>query len=273
MALGSTLCNCRCFQGIPPVTDGLRDPWSDPIFRREPPSEPIHFDVLAMAMDLGEFVHYIFAVHVVHKAGEAMAEVAEHKKLARSTRHLTEAFGESRQAPGAASGQLADQLMHFLDFYRHHMLTEDQHFFPLALQRLSPDDFAEIDFRLFDQPDPLLDQKAEGLFADLREEIARLGTVEKTLSGRREKAALLATIRDLATFNGNPGTWCALSDLHMRDTNSFTTGMCSCISHRAVRRVRPGALTSIARQLPEEHIRLTRPPDRESQPLRPSREG
>lgn len=127
--------------------------------------------------------------------------VAEHETLAQSTRDLTGAIGESRQAPGAASGQLADRLMQFLDLYRHHMSMEDQHFFPMALQRLSADDFAEIDFTLFDQPDPLLDLKAEGLFADLRKEIARLGAVEKTLSDSREEAALLATILDLATFN------------------------------------------------------------------------
>jgi hemerythrin-like domain-containing protein len=127
--------------------------------------------------------------------------VTEHEKLAQLTRNLMAALGESRQAEPAATDRVADQLMEFLSLYRHHMLMEDQYFFPAALQWLSPDDFAEIDFRLFDHPDPLLDRESEGMFAELREEITRLGAVEKTSSDNREEAALLAAIQDLAAFN------------------------------------------------------------------------
>jgi len=127
--------------------------------------------------------------------------VKEHEKLAHLTRNVLLAVGESRQAPPAANDGLARQLIEFLDFYRHHMLMEDQHFFPVALQRLSQDDFAEIDFTLFDRPDPLLDRKSEARFAELREEITRLGVAEKANSANREEAALLAGIQDIATFN------------------------------------------------------------------------
>ena len=126
--------------------------------------------------------------------------VTEHEKLAQSTRNLTAALGESQQAQPAVPDRLADHLMEFLSLYRHHMLMEDQHFFPVALQRLSSDDFEEIDFRLFDQPNPLLDRESEGMFAELRQEISRLGAAEK-ISDNREEAALLAAIQDLAAFN------------------------------------------------------------------------
>jgi hemerythrin-like domain-containing protein len=126
--------------------------------------------------------------------------VTEHEKLAQLTRNLVAALGESRLAQPAMTGRLADQLMEFLGLYRHHMAMEDQHFFPVALQRLSADDFEEIDFRLFDQPDPLLDRDAEGMFAQLREEVTRLGAVEKT-SDDRDEATLLGTIQDIAAFN------------------------------------------------------------------------
>lgn len=127
--------------------------------------------------------------------------VAEHERLAQLTRKLMAALGESRQTQPAVTDRLADQLMEFIGLYRHHMLMEDQHFFPVALQWLSADDFAEIDFRLFDQPDPLLDLESEGMLGELRDEIMRLGAVEKTSSDNRDEAALLATILDLAAFN------------------------------------------------------------------------
>jgi hypothetical protein len=81
------------------------------------------------------------------------------------------------------------------------MRMEDRHFFPLAARRLTPEDLAEIDFTLFDRPDPLLDQASEARFAALREEIMRLGADEKVSSDQREEATRLAAIRDIASFN------------------------------------------------------------------------
>ena len=127
--------------------------------------------------------------------------VADHEKLAQLTRNLTAALAEPRQAAVPGSEYLADRLTEFLGLYRHHMLMEDQHFFPAALRWLSPDDFEEIDFTLFDQPDPLLDPSAEATFAELREEIMRLASRENTSSDNLQEAALLAGIRDPATFN------------------------------------------------------------------------
>ena len=127
--------------------------------------------------------------------------VAEHEQLAQLTRNLTAALAEPRQAALPGGNYLAERLTEFLRLYRHHMLMEDQHFFPAALRWLSPDDFAEIDFTLFDQPDPLLDPSAEGTFAELRGGIMQLAAREKTSSDAHQEAALLAEIRDPATFN------------------------------------------------------------------------
>ena len=127
--------------------------------------------------------------------------VAEHEQLAQLTRNLTAALAEPRQAALPGGDYLAVRLTEFLRLYRQHMLMEDQHFFAAALRWLSPDDFGEIDFALFDQPDPLLDPSAEGTFAELRGEIMRLAAREKTRSDDRQEPALLAEIRDPATFN------------------------------------------------------------------------
>ena len=126
--------------------------------------------------------------------------IEEHKKLAEMTRNLRRAVDESQQDPSALAG-LADRLTAFLDFYQRHMLTEEQRFFPLALQRLSRDDLAEIDFTLFDQPDPLFNEEAEEKFATLSDEIARLGVAGKASADQREESALLAAFRDIESFN------------------------------------------------------------------------
>ena len=133
---------------------------------------------------------------------ESLKDLAdEHQKLARLTRNLHRALRESPEGSATAKAGLADQLAAFVDFYRLHILLEEQHFFPVALQRLSRHDFAEIDFTLFDQPDHLFNREAEQKFAALHEAIMQLGTADKASSGHREDAASLATFKDIAAFN------------------------------------------------------------------------
>ena len=127
--------------------------------------------------------------------------VKEHETLAYLTRGVARAIAESHQDSPGATDRLRGQLQEFLDLYRHHMRVEEQHFFPAALQRLSPNDFAEIDFTLFDQPDPVFDREAEERFTELREEITRLGVIEATSRASHREAALLAGFRDIASFN------------------------------------------------------------------------
>ena len=127
--------------------------------------------------------------------------VEEHEKLADLTRNLRQVIGESQHDSSTSNEGLADQLKAFLDFYHHHMLIEEQQFFPLALHRLSRNDFAEIDFTLFDKPDPLFNQEAEEKFAKLSDEITRLGIADKAGADQREESALLATFLDITTFN------------------------------------------------------------------------
>jgi hemerythrin-like domain-containing protein len=127
--------------------------------------------------------------------------VKEHETLAHLTRNAAAAVRASRTSGAAGNDELARQLTEFANFYRHHMLMEDRHFFPAALQGLSRIDLEEIDFALFDAPDPLMDGESEGEFAELREEIIQLGLAEQASDDRRAEAALLAKIQDVATFN------------------------------------------------------------------------
>lgn len=127
--------------------------------------------------------------------------VEEHEKLGTLTGNLSRAIRESLRDPRAANKGLARQLGEFLDFYRHHMIEEEQQFFPAALQLLSRDNFAEIDFTLFDQADPLFNREIDERFAELRDEIMRLGVTEKANIDNRTETAWLATVQDVAAFN------------------------------------------------------------------------
>ena len=127
--------------------------------------------------------------------------IEEHEKLADLTRNLCQVIGESQHDPSTLNEGLADLLRAFVDFYHRHMLMEEQHVFPLALHRLSRNDFAEIDFTLFDKPDPLFNKEAEEKFVKLSDEITRLGLADKANANQREESALLATFLDIATFN------------------------------------------------------------------------
>jgi hemerythrin-like domain-containing protein len=127
--------------------------------------------------------------------------VEEHAQLAGMTRNLWQVLGESKKDRSGSQQELAEHLTAYVDFYHHHMRMEEEHFFPLAKDRLSRDDLDEVDFALFDKPDPLFSRGAERKFAELRDEITRLGIAERASAMRREESALLATFVDIATCN------------------------------------------------------------------------
>jgi len=127
--------------------------------------------------------------------------VEEHTQLAGMTRNLRRVIGESQHDPSGSQQELAEQLSAYVDFYRDHMRMEEQHFLPLAKNRLSRDDLDEVDFTLFDKPDPLFSRDAERKFAELGDEITRLGIAERANAVRHEESVLLATFVDIATFN------------------------------------------------------------------------
>lgn len=133
--------------------------------------------------------------------------VKEHAELATLTGHLRQAVARSRHDPQALDAGLANQLSAFVDNYRHHMRMEEEHFFPLAQQRLSRNDIAEIDFALYDRPDPVFNQVAEQRFAELIDAIARQEDLERAGADQREEAALLATFKNIATFNETFERW------------------------------------------------------------------
>jgi hemerythrin-like domain-containing protein len=136
-----------------------------------------------------------------HMAPNLKDLVAEHARLAALTRELGRAIDESRQNPEGTKQNLAHELDGFVDFYRQHMAMEEQYLFPAARKYLSSDDWADIDFAVFDRPDPLFEQDTEVRFRELRQEIMRVGAADSAAYREREETASLLAMQDVAAFN------------------------------------------------------------------------
>lgn len=124
--------------------------------------------------------------------------VDEHAQLSRRVKEVQLALG---RRPGLRSAELTLQLAELRRMYQDHMHREERDFFPAAVRGLTADDWAEVDFEVFDMPDPLFDDEAEARFAALRGEIVRLASAASERQGRLGEAARLAAMVDIAAFN------------------------------------------------------------------------
>jgi hemerythrin-like domain-containing protein len=115
-------------------------------------------------------------------ASEAVGDLlAEHVEIARTTERLALAVDRWSARSNGGSAELVPALREFIDGYRRHLQDEEARFFPAALSTLTPDDWAEIDFGVFDRKDPLFDDVVEDRFQDLRDRIRML--TEQDLTG------------------------------------------------------------------------------------------
>lgn len=106
--------------------------------------------------------------------GEVGDLIGEHRELSRLTHQVREwldAVPRGDTLPESARSALKT----FLQFYREHIATENQQFFPFVMEHLSQQDLDLIDFDLFDKPDPVYDGQVEGRFKQLRAEILSRG--------------------------------------------------------------------------------------------------
>lgn len=62
----------------------------------------------------------------------------------------------------------------FVDGERRHMAAEEERFFPVALEALTEEDWAELDSTLSSEPDPLFRDDVHEEFAALRRQIDRM---------------------------------------------------------------------------------------------------
>jgi hemerythrin-like domain-containing protein len=104
----------------------------------------------------------------------AMADLARsHELLSQAT---TRVCDEASAQPPLESSDLAKSLAGFIAAYRNHMSAEESEFFPAALDCLSGDDMAVLDFQVFDRCDPLIEPRTEAEFWALQKEIQRIAS-------------------------------------------------------------------------------------------------
>ena len=84
-------------------------------------------------------------------------------------------FSETVRAPlgdtDIARAAVVDAARAFIEAERSHMLAEEQRFFPLAEQKLTPADWSQIEDELASRPDPLFGGPVEERFRTLRERL------------------------------------------------------------------------------------------------------
>ena len=97
--------------------------------------------------------------------------VAEHEALAALAAKSAEIVREARGEDRTPTEVIESNLRQFLGFNRLHMAMEEKYFLQVAEQKLSPEDWDEIEFDLFDSTDPVFDEDAEHGFQVLREQI------------------------------------------------------------------------------------------------------
>jgi hemerythrin-like domain-containing protein len=120
----------------------------------------------------------------------------EHAQIERLTAELAEAIAANDDEPG-----LAAVLEQFTNDYRKHMAMEEEHFFPAAARTLSEQDWDEIDFSLFDSPDPLFDHAAHERFHGLRDRINKLARSSQRRSARLRQVRQLNKLAGVEEFN------------------------------------------------------------------------
>lgn len=108
-------------------------------------------------------------------AAQAVGDLlAEHRTLTALGDALAEALADRLSAPSESPSRpdrIADLGWAFLASSRRHMEEEDRHFLPAALRVLSDDDWEEIEFCIFDTPDPLFSEPVERRFRALLDDI------------------------------------------------------------------------------------------------------
>ena len=97
----------------------------------------------------------------------------DHQEIARLTSLLETTIRAAASNGDARTPELGEIMEQFVESYRSHMSMEEEHLFPAATKALTTEDWAEIDFGVFDRDDPLYDSSTEARFERLRKEIEK----------------------------------------------------------------------------------------------------
>jgi hemerythrin-like domain-containing protein len=98
---------------------------------------------------------------------------SEHEKVSALARKFREAVHNVLREAEMPRSTFDKVVHHFMRDQRDHLKMEEEHFFPLALEVLTAEDWAEIDAKVSGEDDPLFSKKAAQEFELLRKNIMR----------------------------------------------------------------------------------------------------
>jgi len=144
------------------------------------------------------------------EAGSKLSRLLdEHREIRELTNNYTEIVGDSNTASDSPPEQIEAAMKKLVALYRHHIEMEETHFFPAAERILTRDDWAEINFAVSEQIDPLFDEAAEK-YQGVREDIFRLNKEHRREYSAHTKLAedirTLARLTDILLFNQSMAT-------------------------------------------------------------------
>ncbi|MDP6388605.1 MAG: hemerythrin domain-containing protein [Alphaproteobacteria bacterium] len=147
------------------------------VFRRgEVPDYDLVQEILDYCLDYPDRCHHPIEDLILARirerdpaAAEKVGDLdAEHAALSALTRKFFDATDRLVQETGMTRDWFADTAAEFIEAYRQHIAMEERDFFPVAGKVLSDDDWSEIDSRLANHKNPLIDAGDERRFATLR---------------------------------------------------------------------------------------------------------
>ena len=149
--------------------------------RSEEPDYEIFQAVVQYFQDYPERCHHPKEDMVFDKLKMRDADLAarvgdvenEHEVEALRLNRLAEAIDDVLAGREVLRKTFHDVVQDFIDHQRRHMDKEEHSLFPAAVQRLRPEDWAEIDSRLSDRKDPLFNGAIETKFQALQRTILR----------------------------------------------------------------------------------------------------
>lgn len=97
----------------------------------------------------------------------------EHKELRELTQEFAAVVDDSTGPAASRHERVLQTTGRLVDYYRHHIEMEEEHFFPAAERVLTKGDWAEIDVAFNERTDPLL-YEAETKYKNLRAKISRI---------------------------------------------------------------------------------------------------
>ena len=125
----------------------------------------------------------------------------DHKSIAESTMQFADTVDEAVNDDNVQVAKLRDVMQQFVDIYRAHMVAEEKDFFPIATELLDKNDWAEIEYVLFDRIDPLFDREEHGRFRELRKKIELLAKISYKRGAAIREAKTLCELTSVRAFN------------------------------------------------------------------------